>query len=939
MPTNYASSITFVPKTVQNHYQTWYNTENLKKSSAKATCGVRGSDSTVIGGRNGTWPIPSPLTLTGFNFDLPNGTKVEKVIVHYAQQKISLSSSQALATFPAFSGAKFTLLGTGKSLTGVAAPTKYTHSTLTFEGITPEQINNQNFGLKIEYPKNSTTNTGLLSIGDVSIEVVVTVPRLTVSASTPTDKLIKGSLFEVEFSVTRLESINVNPVCEIRYDEGLSYQSKTNGVGTITESGNNVYTWNSNFTIGNTNKIKLKFKADTEGIKRITIYDTITNKEYTLTLTVVNYTTTVTTTLNTRNAPLQVNQEVDYQIVVKTTNPDLTSQPLSIELPLGTTITNLKSLKTSNGATTTTNDDKVILTLNAPILNGQSTVPISAKFAQSGYLTQTIFIGKVSVNQTTFIVQSSNYGRLGFSRIRLPEEITENMGDKIEYVLCTVARYVQKGSDKIVDYVNNLRVGVYNNDEQFVNNEDSFVKLVEWNDTISTKNFALYTNRFVYDENNPVFLVYSHDYTGDPVRENLNFDFTEPILMEYEEFKTLENYTDFPKPIKNLLGDGDYASCTIQPLTSTAPVLLYEFNSGGVFDLEDFICQGITINGNYVTSGDVELRLEVNVDGKLGYRNIILQAGSGDFNLGNKYDLFGFRPHDLRNRMSFMDLRLTLFNPYSDEILVELNDINLTISYFYAATGGYGFEIDGERSEEYGIYFTNFDYDAGTENNLMLYQVPGTDDTIPYRMNVTSKEIKLDIALDDCDIKETAYLVDKVVKLFTNIRSKLTNKPEPKSIIFDIMPDRRFWWIREKSIESEWGAGTYDGTITLVIPSGTAQSLTKTITGSSGANNGIVAVTPIIKAVVKEAEDIQITERYRDQSVVIRNDGTIGIGDIIIIDNEQPHKITLQKQNTNVETDITHLADYSTTWFSLHKEYYLESDNCIITSVEFYEEW
>ena len=63
------------------------------------------------------------------------------------------------------------------------------------------------------------------------------------------------------------------------------------------------------------------------------------------------------------------------------------------------------------------------------------------------------------------------------------------------------------------------------------------------------------------------------------------------------------------------------------------------------------------------------------------------------------------------------------------------------------------------------------------------------------------------------------------------------------------------------------------------------------------------------------------------------------MGDKIIIDNEQPHQVLLQKNGKNTEEDITHMVNYSTTWFSLHDEYHFESDDVIITSVEYYEEW
>ena len=943
MVTKYATNITSEAKNASLHYQQWYNITNLSKSGSVAECGQRvtGNTTLSIGSKAGTYNKPAPITLKGFGFDLPNGTKIEKVIVHYAQQKHSVSSSQGLSTFINIGGARITLLGTSQTVTGVAVPTNYTHSTLEFESITLEQVNSDEFGLKFEYPANSNGNTGTITLGDVYIEIITSVPRVTVSSSTNTSKFVKGTRFDVTFDVTRLENLAFSPKCVITWDEGLVYVQKVQGVGTLTTNEDtNSFDWNSTFTSGNSNKTTLKFRCDKVGVLNIRITDTISNQTYTLPVTVIDYVTTVSTTLNKSNVPFKVDVQTNYDISIVTTNPVLTNQTIKINLPLGTDIVNFATLQSSYNATKTNNSTNTVLTLTAKINNLKANIPMSVKFMNSGTFTQEILIGDTSVNNTTFIVQSSQIGKLGFSRIKLPEEITENMGQGVQYVIITLARYVYDGTGEIKDYKNNLRIGTFHNSETLTTNEQKFIDNVVWNGTIATKKYVLMRNYIRYNPNYPVYIVYAHYYMGDAISQEIKYDFTEPVIMEFAHYKKLEKYKEFPKPIKALLGNSDFAECVVNAQESTAPILLYNFDSGGLFSLDSFICQGITINGNYNVSGDVELQLELVVNGKTGFRNKILEKGNGIFTLGNKYDLFGLKPHDLRNNMNNMEIWLTVYNPYDNEALVELNDININISYFHTTNTGYGFEIEGERSEEYGIYFTGVDYNVGTKNELKMYQVPGTDDTIPYRMNITDKEITLEIGLDDCEIEETMLMVDKVVKLFTNKRHQLTNKPELKSIIFDVMPDRRFWFVREDDIESEWGADSFDGKIKLVIPSGTAQSIEKTVTGSSGANRGNVAVTPIVNCISKTGGSINITERNRGQTVIINNeDGKIGVGDKIIIDNEQPHKVLLQKKGTNTETDITDDVNYSTTWFSLHDEYYFESDDVIITSVEYYEEW
>lgn len=935
--TVYAGNVEYSPEYVKDRppYKHWDDLNNLKSNTNRAFCVKSGSVAT----RSGTYNTPAPIVLNNFNIDLVDGTEIKKVIVHYSQQKFSLSKSQGSITFPVFGGATFTLLGTGLTKTGEAVSSTYKSYTLEFTGVTLAQLRSSNFGLKIAYPRNNSTNTGNMCIGNVCIEIITENPTILVSMDTDNNTRVVHDTVEVNCHVEKIGTTDYNPTVYLNVPSGLSVDSWS-GHGSLTNTGNGVYRWSSEFDNRNKNTIKVTFNCVSKGEHKLSLVDSLTNTSNILNINVKEYTYKVSTTLYDKNKPMVSGSTVEYNITVETDNPDSSYVDLSVIIPASVQINNLATLQSNYGLTGNTVDSNNLRTLTFSLpVSTRKTIPFNVSLVASVYSVQNISIGGKLYLTTPFIAIPSSYESLGFTRLLVPEVYTENLGNSIEYIFSTIAKYDLTNSlGSIINYKNNLRVGIYNSSSDYVADEDDFLNHVVWCTNITTRKWEEYKCNFTYNENNPLYLVYSHDYVGNPLYEDIHLDFTQGAIIEKQYNGLYDSSKKYPVPVKALLNNSEFAKVTMEKRTNTAPIILYEWSGVDAFKTEDISIRGIIFNMTYNTSHDIEIQITISADGHnniRGFRNKTLPKGSGTVTLGGLFDLFGLTPHDLRGKVDQLTVEVEINNPYDDTCNVEINDARVMVNYLVITPEPYGFEVNGERSEEYGIYFTSITPNLGTKNEISEYSITGSDKSIVNRMNITPKEIEIEFALDECDLEEELAIADDVIsKLFTNKRNVLTNKPTLKYIIFDNMPDKRYWFVRKDDIDDKIDDGSYTAKIKLYIPDGTAQVIPLVSTGSAGATNGLISIEPIIHLQSTTDGKVEINENYTKQSLLI-NDTNIKSGDIITIDNEH-RKVTVKRAGSVDEKDITNNVDFSTTWFKLRGEYNFKSNTAIITDVQFY---
>lgn len=942
--TAYASNVGYSSEYTFNKapWKHWDDLENLKSNNV-AYCVKKGNG--TIATRSGTYNTPAPIVLKDFKFDIAQGTIIEKVIVHYAHQKFNASRTQAEATFPIFAGPKITLLGTGQTKTGNAVPTSYTQNTLEFTGVTAEQVNSADFGLKFEYPINNSTNTGRMCLGNVFIELVVKTPTLILEATTTNNKPIINETISVNFNIQRKDNITYNPEIEIEIPDGLTYKSST-GHGTATLSSKTLK-WISSFEGRNKNTLTVQFLCNSEGTHTLAMHDTLSDNNYELKINVQAYTISASTTLNSNNKPIVVHDTLNYNVILKTnTKEEITFSEVCIELPKNITVPPKTDRQIWNLTTSTQ-----IKLFNVKIKNSL-TIPITATFNEAALGTQTINIKRTSTSNeetllvTPLLIQSDSYQTLSFTRIKVPDEYTEAMGDGKTYRLMDVCRHIiDESSINLTDWRNNVRVGIYNSYEAFTDEmigyPDDFMLFVQWADKISTKKYTEYYLDFKYDAEYPLYLVFSHDYAGNPLYDKIHFEFSQPILVEKQYWGTIDYFKKYPVPVKALCNNTDYGVVTLSKLTDTAPVICYDWNGIEPFKDTDVAIRGIILTMEYNVSEDVELQVTISADGHndvKGYRNITLKKGSGTATLGGRFNLFGLTPHQLRGKVQQLTAEVVINNPYGNTSRVEIRNLRLNLNYIEIPETPYGFSIDGERGEEYGIWFTNMKkYNLGTKNEIEEYNVTGTDKTIVNRMNIKPKEIEIQLAIDECELKDALELADDVIaKLFTNRRNILTNKPYERWIIFDHMPYKRYYWIRKDEIDDEVGEdGVYYATITLYISRGTAEVIPVVQTGSAGETEGLVSVEPLIHLLSNVDGQLQLTEAVTEQNMLIKSD-YIKKGARITVDNEN-RKVGVIPAGSDTLRLITNDVDFSTTWFKVRGEYQFQSSTAVITDVRYHD--
>ena len=171
-------------------YRKFINLDALKADDSNyATC-------SNLGGKNGTWNRPSTITLKNFGITLPQNIKITKIIVGYAHSKITYSSKTAYPTIAAPTISLMNVSGSGK---GNAVPVNYTKCTKSFNvSATREKVMSGNFGVKIDYPQNTSTNLAGMKLGYVWVQVVYEEIRKKVSGAvksvTPNSSSNKSSL-------------------------------------------------------------------------------------------------------------------------------------------------------------------------------------------------------------------------------------------------------------------------------------------------------------------------------------------------------------------------------------------------------------------------------------------------------------------------------------------------------------------------------------------------------------------------------------------------------------------------------------------------------------------------------------------------------------------------------------------------------------------------
>lgn len=201
------------------------------------------------------------------------------------------------------------------------------------------------------------------------------------------------------------------------------------------------------------------------------------------------------------------------------------------------------------------------------------------------------------------------------------------------------------------------------------------------------------------------------------------------------------------------------------------------------------------------------------------------------------------------------------------------------------------------KSSLYNIILDEDDIPRGTDNDVNYSDITGADGKYATRLNIKEKTIKLKFNIVSECLDFSNDLMDRIINWMSNERDKY-NKPIPKSLIFDLDPDKQYNYIMEKPISADRKFEDFECEAELVIPDGVAESVNPIVTGMVGTNNGITRVFPVIQLICDGSEEIVINELFEDQTMTVHNQFTENT--ILLLDT---------KNKTLTDTDGT---DYTT---------------------------
>lgn len=316
----------------------------------------------------------------------------------------------------------------------------------------------------------------------------------------------------------------------------------------------------------------------------------------------------------------------------------------------------------------------------------------------------------------------------------------------------------------------------------------------------------------------------------------------------------------------NLLGDGDYAEATIIP-NRTGGVLFPELLFGGLEEDSEVIIKGIEISGDCEVSNDISIMATLKQGTESVSQSIPVTASSTDFKIGGERDKWGL------NKISLSDLTFIL-SPIAVSVfnvIVRLRNIAITIHYMFDETGGNpGFTVDGVHSREYSIFTSpEEDRPEGLNIDLQTSKLAMSDGDKVGVMTVTGKEISLKFQLIGDTDSEILGKIKEATTWLTPTRDG-GKKPVTKELCFD-GDDRIYDVILADSIKVDKSKGAvWYCTAKFLLPSGTAR-LPKDPTGSTGRNNGITPIKPVLTVLCNGSSEILITESYTAQYMKIEH--------------------------------------------------------------------
>jgi len=960
--TKYAGTVT---QTTGGSYCSWSNLANIKNN----TVGSYATSNGRIKGKSSSPNRPSPVMCTNFSFNLPTGAEVSKVIVEYRHRKEAYNGHVPNIPAPTIS-----LLGvSGFSGKGSAPTTTLTTYTKSFSAskITRSQVNSSSFGVKIDYPANTNSYEGTMSISLVRVTVEYKTPSYTVSVKKASGGY-NNEEYAVECSISNKNLTSYNPTLTLSAPAGFSYK-RAEGTGTATRVNNRTVTWNPSLTskVG-TSTIRMVFDTDVTYPSGQSSYTGTFTLSENLNSTTANYSATITDRPVTEDEsegsqilPDGGTAPVEEQIVINVVAgndfvlglddiigdnyPNVTDVIIDFQAIMNTDVSYDGDYAQTGSIIGSGYDWYYEFDSSDLPINGNWTLTPPKKIKVELEYTYT-YNGDSNIDFVTFyinVIPPEGDLTIPFLSILEPsEEEYDRLGDGYTYICQSDIKHTTTDSNER-DWYKNNRIGIFNNSIENVNDysnltsQQIYENAQYWaNTTAGLNEYNSVECEFTYNSDYPLYILMTGDYEE---ATTYGFDigtvkYNEPCIVEKAVYNGREANGNYPYPIDSIISDSDSSTITLQANETGTPVRLYDFPLDDDYGTnESLAIRGIQVNGTLESSDNLIVYAKlINPQGEIGQRSIVLNTNDTDsFSIGGLGDLWGFTTLQMTN-LEDWQIELSASNILATgESYLNIQEVQVIFYIETVDKQEVTITINGEDIAYYGAFIESVNIPEGLNTDTSFITVDGTDMNDAYRQNIREKTITVDFNISECDLKTSTDLLRQITKLFTNEKDQY-NRPIPKRITFSHYPEDYFEYIMEQPFEVSTEITDYNVTAKLTIPAGTSYSRTDTVTNTVGNANGLAALRPII-TIQPSSANIEIKEALSEQSFNMTYGGTWT--DKIVEINCDDRQVLLKDDADDDGVDISKYVDHNSDWFRLSGEFNFEAINCVIRTVSFNERW
>ena len=962
--TKYAGTIS---QTTGGKYRTFSDLNNLKNNVEGSWANSNGN----IKGKSSSPNRPSTLSFTNFGFNLPTGAEVSKIVITYRHKKTGSLSIGA----PTIS-----LLGIGGFSSKAVAPktSMETHTksfyadgsknnnliSPTTNKVTRSTVNSSSFGVKVDYPANTNSSEGTMSISYVRVTVEYKVPSYALTLKKAGGSGYNEESYTVEASISNTNLTSYNPTVTLTAPTGFSFDS-FDGTGEYTKVSPTVISWNPKFTSKVPSSTALfKFDVDvtypsgqSSYTGTFTLSESLYSSSKSLSATIVDRPsgegtdvdpdvpitdggTASVTEQTTINVLMGEDFKLDISEIMDLNVSDLSAVTLDFK-DIGTNDISYDGSYTSKGSILVTDIFYQFSTSNLPIngnwtLNVPKKIEVQVSYEAGSPIPLDTDAGSFYIN----VIPSEDDLTVPFFTILEPsEEEMNRLGSGYTYIAQSDINHNTEDTN-VRDWYKNNRIGVFNgpvaND---TTEEDIFENAQYWSK--ATGGLNTYENcecEFQYDSQYPLYILLTGDY---PEATTYGYDIgtikhTEPCIIEKQVYNGRERNGTYPVPIQALLDGEDIATLQLAKDQTSQGVVLYSFPVDETISTNDKLAiRGLQVRANIEATDNLVIQAKLHSPtGEVGNRSILVDSQDEEIVIGGLGDLWGFTTLQMTH-LELWQLELSVANILSQsDSSILFNNVEIIFYLETVEKQEITIKVEDEDIAYYGAFIETVKIPEGLNTNTSFLSIDGTDTNDAYRQNIREKTITIEFNLSNCELQTSTDMLRQLTKLFVNEKDQY-NRPIPKRIQFSHYPNDYFEYIMEEPFDVDTDITDYTIKAQLTVPSGTSYSLYDTVTNTTGNANGLAAVNPIITVRPSDV-NIQITESNTGQVFNIAytgdwNDHTVEI-------DCEDRKVYLIK-GEDERIDISKYADYNSDWFRLDGEYEFSSVNCTILSVIFNERW